>query len=425
MPRSSGFLKRIWLFLLSIGPGLFGIGYTIGTGSVTTMVKSGAEAGFNLLWHLFLCALFTWVVMEAYGRYAAVTGKTVIRSFRTLLPLGNLLALLVMSGIIVAQWSSYAGIVGICSNGIYETIRLFLPSLRENNYGAVLAIAAGILLCLYLLLLVGRYSFFEKILIVFVTLMGICFLLTMFIVLPDPRQIAAGFLPRLPPGQGGELLFAALAGTTMAGPTFVVRPLTIRGHGWGRDNLQDQSRDAWISALLVFLISASIMICAATLLHQQGRTVERVLDMVATLEPLAGKFAVSLFLVGLISAGLSSTFPIMMVGALLIADYRKGELDTRSRLFRLLAAVACLFGLTVPVLGAQPIAAQIITQIANVFVLPLVILGVFFLVNRSDLMGAHRAGLWLNAGLAGAFFFACLVSYRGAVALSAFFSTGG
>jgi len=413
--------RRFWLLLLSIGPGLFGIGYTIGTGSVTTMVKSGAEAGLGLLWHLALCALFSWVVMEAYGRYAAVTGRTAIHSFRTLLPQGKALALLVMGGVIVAQWSSYAGIVGICSNGIYETVRLFVPSLRESDYWTILAIAIGILVCLYLLLLVGRYSFFEKILIVFVTLMGVCFLLTMFVVMPDPGRIAAGFVPQLPKGEGMNLLFAALVGTTMAGPTFVVRPLTIKGHGWGKKDLRNQSRDAMISALLVFVISASIMISAAAVLHQQDRVIEKVLDMVSTLEPLVGKFAVSLFLLGLISAGLSSTFPIMMVGALLIADYRKGELDTRSRLFRILAAVACCFGLTVPILGAQPIAAQIVTQIANVFVLPLVILGIFFLVNRRDLMGTYRAGPVLNVGLIGSFLFACLVSYSGAIALSRFF----
>jgi len=421
MPGFKQMPKRIWLLLLSLGPGLFGIGYTIGTGSVTTMVKSGAEVGLSLLWHLFLCALFSWVVMEAYGRYAAVTGGTAMHSFRTHLPFGKLLAILIIGGIVVAQWSSYAGIVGICSSGVYETARLFFPTLAEQNYWAVLAIAVIILIFLYLLILVGRYSFFEKILVVLVTVMGVSFLITTFIVLPDPREIAAGFVPRLPEVEGIGLLFAAFVGTTMAGPTFVVRPLTIKGHGWGRNNLREQSRDALVSALLIFVISASIMICAAAILHPQGIVLTKVLDMVSTLEPLVGKFAVALFLVGLISAGLSSTFPIMMVAALLIADYRKGELDTNSTLFKCLAALACCFGLIVPILGAQPIFAQIVTQIAAVFVLPLVILGILPLVNRTDLMGDHRAGPVLNVGLVGAFLFACLVSYSGAIALSRLF----
>ena len=94
-----------------------------------------------------------------------------------------------------------------------------------------------------------------------------------------------------------------------------------------------------------------------------GMEITKVLDMVYTLEPVAGKFAVALFLIGTLSAGLSSTFPIMMVAPLLIGDYRAGELDTKSNLFRILSGVACLIALTVPIIGANPIATQIATQV--------------------------------------------------------------
>jgi Mn2+/Fe2+ NRAMP family transporter len=145
--------------------------------------------------------------------------------------------------------------------------------------------------------------------------------------------------------------------------------------------------------------------------------ITKVLDMVYTLEPVAGKFAVGLFLVGTVSAGLSSAFPIMMVAPLLIGDYRAGELDTKSPLFRILAGVACLIALTVPILGANPIAAQIATQITGVFVLPLVILSIFLMVNRNEDMGEHRAGLLLNIGMIAAFFFACVISYTALIAI--------
>jgi len=136
-----------------------------------------------------------------------------------------------------------------------------------------------------------------------------------------------------------------------------------------------------------------------------------------TLTPLAGPMATSLFLLGTLSAGLSSVFPILMVAPLLIADYRKGELETRTPLFRVLTGLACLVGLTVPILGANPILAQILTQVANVFVLPLVIGGILLLVNRRDLMGEHRAGILLNFGLGAALLFSLLISWAGFRAL--------
>jgi len=57
----SSIFKNIWLIMLSVGPGIFCIGYTIGTGSVTSMAKAGSEFGMQLLWVLFLSVLFSWV----------------------------------------------------------------------------------------------------------------------------------------------------------------------------------------------------------------------------------------------------------------------------------------------------------------------------------------------------------------------------
>jgi len=49
-PIRISILKKIWLTLLAIGPGIFCVGYTIGTGSVTSMAKAGSDYGMQLLW---------------------------------------------------------------------------------------------------------------------------------------------------------------------------------------------------------------------------------------------------------------------------------------------------------------------------------------------------------------------------------------
>jgi len=345
-----------------------------------------------------------------------VTGETAIHSFRTRLKFGRFLAMLTIAGVVLGQWNSLSGILGLSANALYEVARLFVPGLAADGYWAVLGIAVALILTMYAFLLVGRYSFFEKVLVVFVTLMGVSFLISMFIVMPSPGEIAAGLVPSIPGGSGGRMMVAAFVGTTMAAPTFVVRPLLMQGKGWNASNTGNQSRDAAVAALLMFLISASIMVCATGALFHEGKTITRVLDMVTTLEPIAGRYAVAIFMVGALSAGLSSIFPIMMVCPLLIADYRSGKLDTNSKMFRILCGVACLVGLSVPVLGANPIAAQIVTQVANVFVLPLVIGGIIYLVNQKH-MGRHRAGVLLNFGLVAAFVFSCIISYTGVLAL--------
>jgi Mn2+/Fe2+ NRAMP family transporter len=355
--------------------------------------------------------------MEAYGRYAIVTGETAIHSFKTKLKFGKTIALVTMLGVIIGQWFCLSGLVGLSANALYEGMRLFMPGLNPENYWAVLGIAIFILVVMYGLLLVGNYSFVEKVLVLFVSILGLSFILSMLIVLPSPKEIAAGLLPSIPKVAGANLMVAAFVGTTMAAPTFIVRPLLIKGKGWTKTDIKKQSRDAFVAALLMFVISGSIMAAATGALFHHGLTITKVLDMVYTLEPILGKYAVALFLVGVLSAGLSSVFPVLMVAPLLIADYRNGELDMRSRRFRILAAVACLMGLIVPIIGANPIVAQIATQVSQVFILPLVVLGIIYLANQKQLMGEHRAGSLLNIGMATAFVFTLFISYTAVLAV--------
>lgn len=417
MAQENSILRKVFLFLLGIGPGIFAIGYTIGTGSVTSMIVAGSTYGMQLLWVLALSCLFSWVLMEAYGRYYLVTGETALFAFRHRLKFGRLMAILIIVGITFGQWNSLIGILGISANAIVETLALFLPAIEGYEYWWVLSVALVIISLMYVILWKGKYSVFEKILVFFVTLMGLSFFLSLFVILPDPVAVAKGFIPSIPQVAGGRMLVAAFVGTTMAAATFVSRPLFIQGKGWTKADLKEQQRDALWAAILIFIISASIMSVAMGAFYHDGKIVNRVLDMVYALEPIAGRFAIAIFFMGTLAAGLSSVFPILMIAPLMIADYQQGKLDTTSRQFKVITGIACILGLAVPVFGANPIKAQILTQVFNVFVLPLVIVGIIILTNRKNLMGEHKAGIALNIGMILALVFACIISYNGVVAI--------
>lgn len=417
MPQENSFLKKLYLFLLGIGPGIFAIGYTIGTGSVTSMIVAGSTYGMQLLWVLALSCLFSWVLMEAYGRYYLVTGETALYAFRNRLKFGNIIAILIIIGITFGQWNSLIGILGISANAIVETLALFIPIIKGNEYWWVLGVAIIIIAIMYTILWKGKYSIFEKILVLFVTLMGLSFLLSLFVIVPDPIEVAKGFIPSIPQVEGGRMLVAAFVGTTMAAATFISRPLFIQGKGWTKNDLKEQQRDALWAAILIFIISGAIMSVAMGAFYHDGKVVNRVLDMVYALEPVAGRFAIAIFFMGTLAAGLSSVFPILMIAPLMIADYQQGKLDTTSKQFKTITGIACVIGLAVPIFGANPIKAQILTQVFNVFVLPLVIIGIIILTNQKVLMGEHKAGIALNIGMVLSLVFACIISYNGVVAI--------
>ncbi len=420
-PIKRTFLKKLLGLVLAFGPGIFAIGYTVGTGSVTSMIVAGSTYGMQLLWVLLLSCFFSGILIYVYGNYTLITGETALFAFKKHLRWGKVIAILIIIGIAFGQWNSLMGIMGISANIIYEIFAIYFPQIVQYKYETVIVIAIAVTAIFYALLLVGKYTFFEKILVIFVTIMGLSFLISLFMVYPLPSDVLHGLVPSIPEVQGGKMLVAAFVGTTMAAATFLSRPLFVKGKGWTIKNRKEQKKDAIVAAILVFAISAAIMAVATGALFYYGKPVTQVLDMVNTLEPVAGKFALTLFFFGTLSAGLSSIFPILLIVPILIADYQSGKLDTSSKQFKRITAFACLFALIVPIFGSNPVEMQILSQIFNVFVLPLVIFGIFMLINNKSLMKEYKTGIGINIGLIAALFFSLVISYNGILALTNYF----
>jgi Mn2+/Fe2+ NRAMP family transporter len=420
MAKKSGILKRFWNFLLSVGPGFFLVGYTIGTGSVVAMASAGSRYGLSMMWALALSCFFSFVMLEAYGRYAVVTGEGALYGYKKHLKiLGRPVALITLVGLVIVEILALMGIMGIISDLVHEwTIILF------NGQGwNPLWIAAGIIILMYTLILLGEYSFFEKILIVFVSIMGISFILTMFLVLPEPSEMAKGLIPTIPVEASAPMVIAALVGTTLTAPTFVVRSVLMKEKKWALNQLREQRRDAVIASVLMFLVSGSIMACAAGTLYVMNKPVEEVITMVTLLEPLLGRFALSIFIMGILGAALSSILPIVMLAPLLIGDYNNEPVNYKGPMFRILTIAGLLFGLIVPLMGARPVFAMLLSQLFQIFVLPVVVIAIMYLLNKKDIMSENRAGLWLNIGLLLTLLFSLFISYQSILGLSTSFGS--
>ena len=410
---------RIWGFLISIGPAFFLVGYTIGTGSIVSMASAGSRYGMSLLWALILACIFSFVLLEAYGRYSLVTGEGALNGYRKHIRGGRFLAISMLISLIFVEILALAGNMGIISDLIHEWSAMFLKNGGWNPVWIAVAIGMGI----YGLILVGRYSFFEKILIVFVGMMGISFLLTMFLVMPQPSEFIQGLIPRLPEEANAPMIMAAVIGTTLTAPTFVVRSILMKEKKWDKGHLKHEKKDAALGAFMMFLVSLAVMTCAAGTLYIMHEPVAKVVSMVSLLDPLLGRLAISVFISGIIGASLSSMIPILMLAPLLISDYRDKPVNYRGPTFRILSGIAMLFGLIVPVFHLKPVFAMLISQVFQVFLLPVVVLTIIYLLNKKDLMANHLTKPWLNAGLALSFLFTLIISWQAIVGLIDSFHT--
>ena len=122
---SATFASRLGRFGASILPGIFMVGYVVGTGSVTTMAAAGASYGMTLVWTLALASLFTHIMFAAISKMTIVSGDTMLHNFRK--HFGGPVTLFIMAATVITQIASIIGVMGIVTDVIREWTRGFTP----------------------------------------------------------------------------------------------------------------------------------------------------------------------------------------------------------------------------------------------------------------------------------------------------------
>jgi manganese transport protein len=372
-------MRKFRKFLASIGPGFFIIGYVVGTGSVTTMASSGAKYGMSMTWALALSCLFTYVLIVSVSRLTIVSGHTLIHLIRS--KFGNWAALLIIGGLMLTVISSIIGITAIAADVFREWSSFMFPG-QQGVHPALSAVF--VISIIYYLFWFGKHGIFLRFMSVIVALMGISFIGSMFLVIPSASDILQGMVPALPEGSNAHLIMAGLVGTTMATVVLISRTYLVAEQNWTIKDLKIENRDAVISLLLTFLVSASILAAAAGTMYPRGIEVEKAIDMVKTLEPVTGPMATSIFVFGIIAAAFSSLFPSYLMGPWMVYDYMNVPRDMSKTWVRIGVLAIALLGLIVPVFKGNPVVIMIASQAVSPVLMPLLIIFMLILINDRE-----------------------------------------
>jgi len=396
-------IQRVKTYL----PGIFLFGFTIGTGSVTAMAKAGTDHGMGLLWAIFLSCLITGFMIHLFGKFAIITGETALSAFAKYIHPG--VAIFFIITLTAHVCGSVIGVMGIISDISFEWSKKLIDGGIAPLYFAIFYIAL-----VYAIFLIGRMKVFEKVLAVLAGLMTICFLINFFILMPPIEEIGRGLIPNVPEtanNDGTFLIIASMVGTTVFSGLFVLRTTLVKEEGWTIADLKTQRNDAIFSGFMMFAISGAIMAAAAGTLHVQGAKMESVTEMIALLEPVAGLFAVAVFTLGLIAAGISSQFPNVSLLPWMLNDFKQRKSSVRRFDYRVMVLLISLLGLIVPIFDAKPIPVMIASQAFSALVLPVTVACIMYVGNRKNLMKDHSFSIVINGALVLIFIFAIAMSY--------------
>jgi Mn2+/Fe2+ NRAMP family transporter len=303
--------------------------------------------------------------------------------------------------------------MGIVAELLQEGIRILTNGKTVHTLWIILAIVP----LLYVLLWFGRYKQFEKVLTVFVILMGVSFIVVFFMLKPDYSTILKGMIPSIPDKPGALGLVAAMAGTTCSAAVFIIRSTVVAEKGWTIKNLKNEKKDAFVSAAMMLFLSGIIMAVAAGTLHVMGLKLDNTVEMIHLFQPLGGKWAALILILGITGAGISTVFPIVLIAPWLVSDYMGKPRDVHSPMFRWLMFLGIIFAFGSVFLEQRPPALMIFSQAFQACILPAVAIPVFILINRKKIMNTYVAGWKMNVGIVAVILFSFLTTYYAVVEL--------
>ena len=311
--------KRILSF---IGPAyLVSVGY-MDPGNWATDLAGGSQFGYQLIWVLLMSNLIALLLQSLSARLGIVRGLDLAQASRSTYPKwANIpLYLLAQTAIIACD---LAEIIGMA---IGLQLLFGLPLI----WGISLTILDTFLL---LFLMNKGMRKMEAFIVSMVFIVGISFLVEMFIVEPSLKDIVKGFEPSV---LSGDALYIAIGiiGATVMPHNLYLHSSLVQTRKFDRDvkGIKEAIKfnfiDTAVALNLAFFVNAAILILAAAAFYKNGlHEVAEIQDAHKLLENIFGGVAPSLFAIALIAAGQSSTVTGTLAGQIIM----EGHLNLRIR----------------------------------------------------------------------------------------------
>jgi Mn2+/Fe2+ NRAMP family transporter len=255
----------------------------------------------------------------------------------------------------------------------------------------------------------GSYKRVERAFLL-MSLVFLGYIFSAFLSRPDWSAVAIGLVrPDFKLEQAFLFTLVAVVGTTISPYMQVYVQSSVVDKGVTPEDYGKTRTDVWVGTVFAILIVFFIIVSTAATLHKAGIQVSSAADAANALRPLAGRYAQTLFGLGLFGASMLAAAVLPLATAYSISEalgFEKGV----SRSFREAPIFLGTFTFLIAIGGAIAIVPNLplirvllITQVINGLLLPIVLFAVLRLVNNRELMGTHVNGpvyniaAWLTA----------------------------
>ena len=367
--------------LKRIGPGLVATGIVIGPGAVTTSAMLGADYGYALIWLIIPIIFMGITFMMTTNRLAITTGLPTIHAIRKYF--GPVASTVVGCAVFLACLFFTMGNISGTGAGMNLIFGI------NWKLGSVIMIAV----VLYCYFAKNVYSKVEKIITLCIIVMIVSFYATLIGVGgPDWGEFGKGLVSFQVP-EGSLATALAFISTNAAVTSGIYATYLGKEKKWNKEDLFNgvMFTDALVHVLSVVLISGSIILVGAIVLHPQGLSISAPAQLAELLVPIMGGAAKYIMGFALLGAGFSSLLANTQRGMVLLGAGLDKDVGLETKFVRFGCLACLLFAMVVCYsYGGSPTQLILMANIATSIATPVGGLFILLLLWRKDVNEGYK-----------------------------------
>jgi manganese transport protein len=363
-----------------IGPGfLVTVGF-IDPGNWAANMAAGSLYGYSLLWIVTLSTVMLVLLQHNAAHLGIATGLCLSEASTRFMHKATgriFLFSAVMASIATAMAEILGAAIGI-------QMLFGIPLLVGSVLSALFSV---------FMVLSNSYRKLERWIICFVSLIGIAFLFEVSMVNALWNEtLRAWVVPSVPEG-AMPIIMSVLGAVVMPHNIFLhseviqSRQWNLQGDEMIRRQLKFEFMDTLTAMTIGWAINSAMIIVAASVFYSNGVVVTELPQAQATLRPLLGELAATIFALALVFAGLSSSVTAAMAGGSIYAGifmepYDPADSHSRTGIF-----ITLLGALFIIYFVRDAFSGIIWSQIVLSIQLPFTIFSLIYLTSSQKVMG--------------------------------------
>lgn len=367
-------------FFKYIGPGMLVTVGFIDPGNWASNIAAGSGYGYVLLWMVTLSTAMLIVLQHNAAHLGIVSGKCLSEATTE-----NLRPWLKNFILITAMVASVSTALAEILGGAIALKMLFNLPIK---IGSILVMTAAIWMQLS-----NSYKRIEKIIIGFVSVIGLSFLFEICIIHINWSEAVTGWITPAFPRGSMPVIMSVLGAVVMPHNLFLHSEI-IQSRQWNlkdeqviKKQLKYEFMDTLFSMIIGWAINSAMILMAAATFFHDNVVITELAQAQVMLKPLLGNAASIVFAVALLFAGLSSSITAGMAGGSIFAGIFSKPYDIADRYTRAGVLITMVSSTTIIFFITSPFQGLIYSQMLLSIQLPITIFTLIHLTSSKKIMG--------------------------------------